>query len=185
MTTIIETERLILRPLRESDLEQLVLVLNNINITRNTARIPFPYTRADAEAFLEIMQHVEPGSLRRMITRKDRGDIVCGDIGYEADTTNSGADLGFWLAEADWRQGYGTEAARTMTDHAFEVAQHRAVFAGYRIGNEASRRILERLGFRATVEVMTFSKGAGTEVPVIRMELTRAAWLKTMSRRVS
>lgn len=92
-------------------------------------------------------------------------------------------ELGYWLAEAEWGKGFGGEAARAMTGHAFEMAQHDALLAGYARGNEASRRILERLGFTTTEERMTFSKSLGAEVPVMRMRLSRAGWERAKAAR--
>ena len=51
------------------------------------------------------------------------------------------------------------------------------------LGAIASRRILDRLGFRDTARIAMFSKGAGTEVPVMRMELTRQHWAEAKGRR--
>ena len=181
MTAIIETERLMLRPLRESDFGDLVRQLNNLNISRNTARIPYPYTLKDAEEFYVASQTTGPRSLRRMMARKS-SDRVIGAIGYEGGVAEAATELGYWLAEAEWGKGFGGEAARAITDHAFEIAGHDRLVAGYRIGNEASRRILDRLGFRDTARIAMFSKGAGTEVPVMRMELTRQHWAEAKGR---
>ncbi len=180
MTTILETERLILRPLRATDLDALAAALNNFNVSRNTARIPFPYTRADAEDFLALTQKLAPGTLRLSITRKDGEDRVCGGIGYEM---GDNVELGYWLAEGEWGQGFGSEAARVITDHAFAVAQHGALAAGYSRGNDASRRILEGLGFAALEEQLVFSKSVGANVPVMKMNLSRANWELARSRR--
>jgi RimJ/RimL family protein N-acetyltransferase len=180
MTTIIETERLVLRPLRPDDLDWLTAALNNFNISQNTARIPFPYVRKNAEDFLAITQKLAPGTLRLSITRKDGEDRVCGGIGYE---NGEKVELGYWLAEAEWGKGYGGEAALAVTDHAFEVAGHERLAASYRIGNEASRRILERLGFKFVQEKLEFSKSVGAEVPVMHVEITRAQWLDAKGRR--
>lgn len=173
MITTIATKRLLLRPLRGDDLDMLAAGLNNFNVSQNTARIPFPYGSADAEDFLALTQRPAPGTLRLAITRKDGADRLCGGIGYEA---GENVVLGYWLAEPAWGQGFGGEAARAMTDHAFEVAGHECLVASYRIGNEASRRILERLRFQPRQGKRTFSKAVGGEVTVMHMELTRARW---------
>lgn len=172
MAIIIETERLILRPLRADDLDALTAALNNFNVSRYTARIPFPYERKDGEAFLAITRKRSPGTLHLAITRKDNGDRVCGGISYEKEER---VELGYWLAEAEWGQGYGGEAARAMTDHAFRSG-HDELAAGYARGNDASRRILEVLGFTAVGERTMFSKSMGVNVPVVRMKLSRADW---------
>ena len=172
---MIETQRLTLRPLRADDLDALTLALNNFNVSRNTARIPFPYHRNDAEAFFTMTEKECPGTLQLAITRKDGNDRLCGGISYEMEDS---VELGYWLAEPEWGKGYGGEAARAMTDHAFRSG-HDDLFAGYAIGNDASRRILEGLGFKVVGERMTFSKSRGLDVPVVRMKLSRADWMRT------
>src|SRR5207248_11360498 len=49
---VLETERLVLRAPRLEDAEKIAMLANERRIAENTARIPHPYTRADAEAFL-------------------------------------------------------------------------------------------------------------------------------------
>ncbi|MBC8037174.1 MAG: GNAT family N-acetyltransferase [Rhizobiales bacterium] len=121
-----------------------------------------------------------PGTLRLSITRKDGADRLCGGISYEM---GESVELGYWLAEMEWGRGFGSEAARAMTDHAFEAAGHECLVASYRIGNEASKRILEGLEFQPRTEKRMFSKAIGGEVTVMHMELNRAKWVDAKGRR--
>ena len=182
MSQIIETERLLLRPLRERDLVTLTSALNNYRIVRNTARIPWPYTLDDARTHLGRVSQTVPGTLQLTIVEKARPDSVLGGIGYEAGAARHSAELGYWLAEPVWAKGFGYEAARAVTAHGFEVAGHERLVAGYRHGNEASRRILDRLGFRIVGHDMMYSRGAGHETPVARLELTRREWYQAKYR---
>ncbi len=59
-------------------------------------------------------------------------------------------ELGFHLCSAFWGKGYATEAAGGAVAHAFDHFQLRALFAGHHPDNVASRRVLEKLGFRYT-----------------------------------
>ena len=171
---MITTQRLILRELEERDLDHLVASINNINVVRNTARIPFPYARADAEDYLKLTRAAEPGALRLSMVLRDAPDVVMGGAGYEGGTED--LELGYWLAEPHWGKGLGTEAAEAVTRFAFANTTYKKMVAGYRLGNEASRRILANLGFVPTHQVMVMSRGLGHEVPVQRMALTRATW---------
>jgi RimJ/RimL family protein N-acetyltransferase len=171
---MIVTERLILRELEERDLDHLVAAINNIDIVKNTARIPFPYTRADAEDYLKLTRTAEPGALRLSVVLREAPGVVMGGAGYEGGSED--LELGYWLAEPHWGKGLGTEAAEAVTRFAFANTTYSKMVAGYRLGNEASRRILANLGFVPTHQVMVMSRGLGHEVPVQRMELTRAAW---------
>lgn len=172
MTTTIATSRLLLRPLTAQDLPALVRGLNNFAVSRWTARIPFPYGLRDAEDYLVVASRHEEGTLRLSITCDDG---LIGGITYERNT-GDGTELGYWLAESHWGKGFGTEAARAMTDHAFEAAGHDLLVARYAHGNEASRRILAGLGFRTTGESPCHSLALAAEAPATRMELTRDGW---------
>jgi [ribosomal protein S5]-alanine N-acetyltransferase len=59
-------------------------------------------------------------------------------------------ELGFHLRPEYWGQGFATEASRAVIRYAFATALARALVAGHHPQNEASRRVLQRLGFRHT-----------------------------------
>lgn len=165
MTTI-ATARLILRPHVPADAGGLVRYLGNFSVSRWTARVPYPYALADADTFLRLP---DEGAVRRAIALKETPSELIGGIGYEwkADAL---PEIGYWLAEGFWRRGYAAEAARAMVDHAFDVTGHQSMVASYQIGNEASRRILEGLGF---AEV-----GQGTSFSLAQNADTRIMWLR-------
>ncbi|MGQ0486403.1 MAG: GNAT family N-acetyltransferase [Hyphomicrobiales bacterium] len=173
---------MLLRPLRQSDLVPLASALNNYRIVRNTARIPWPYTVDDARQHLDRLSQTVPGTLQLTIVERIRPDTILGGIGYETGAADHSAELGYWLAEPVWAKGFGYEAARAVTAHGFEVAAHERLVAGYRHGNEASRRILDRLGFRIVGHEMRYSRSAGRETPVARLELTRREWFRVKDR---
>ena len=177
MHDTIETARLMLRPPREGDLVSLSQSINSHAIVQNTARIPWPYMLDDAHAYLRVGGYNGGQSLRLLIFERRSAAEVIGGIGYEARSGEHAAEIGYWLAQGVWAMGYGFEAASAVTAHAFERASHDRLVAGYRHGNEGSRRILDRLGFRVIGHTMTFSKGAGAYTPTARLELTRSEWL--------
>jgi RimJ/RimL family protein N-acetyltransferase len=57
-------------------------------------------------------------------------------------------ELGFHLRREHWGKGYADEASRSVIAHAFEALQASRLFAGHHPENAASKRTLERLGFR-------------------------------------
>jgi RimJ/RimL family protein N-acetyltransferase len=59
-------------------------------------------------------------------------------------------ELGFHLLPAYWGQGLAEEAARAVIGHAFSTLGANGLFAGHHPENAASRRVLEKLGFRYT-----------------------------------
>jgi RimJ/RimL family protein N-acetyltransferase len=167
------TERLTLRPIEERDRQALIPALNNLNVSRWTGRIPYPYGPEDADAFFVYLRQKPENTLVLAITRSD---TLIGVIGLEG-------ELGYWLAEPHWGQGFGTEAARAVVDHAFTRLDHDALHASYHLGNAASRRILLGLGFVETGEGSAFSKARQAEVPHMKLRLTREAWKGAKERR--
>ena len=63
------------------------------------------------------------------------------------DEGNGVAELGYWIAPEAWGNGYATDAARTMTEYAFDQRRLRRVQARVVDFNEASARVLEKAGF--------------------------------------
>jgi ribosomal-protein-alanine N-acetyltransferase len=59
-------------------------------------------------------------------------------------------EIGFHLRPPYWGRGLAEEAARAVIAFAFESLRARALFAGHHPRNPASRRLLDRLGFRHT-----------------------------------
>lgn len=173
MTTL-RTRNLTLRPPQPADADALVRGLGNFNVARWTGRVPHPYGAADAEAFLAHCRTLPAESLVCAIARAD--DLI-GVIGIEH------GEIGYWLAEAHWGHGYGSEAARAMTDHAFSMQDREDLVASYHLGNEASRRILLGLGFVETGQGSAFSRARQAAVPHMTLKLTRAAWAAAKERR--
>ena len=167
---MIETSRLILRPLTEVDLPAIAAALANFNVSRNTGRIPHPYTLADAEDYFAWLKTLAPGSLSLSIQEK-AGRIAIGGIGYQLVGAETIPEFGYWLAEDMWGKGYGFEAAAAMTHHALTIGGHGKLKASYHIGNEASRRILARLGFRELGLTQTYSQARGGKVDTMMTEL--------------
>jgi RimJ/RimL family protein N-acetyltransferase len=59
-------------------------------------------------------------------------------------------ELGVHLRAEHWGKGLAVEGARSVIDHAFGVLDARWIFAGHHPDNAASKRTLEKLGFRYT-----------------------------------
>lgn len=176
MVPTLETTRLLLRPLRHDDAETLVRELNNFAIARNTARIPHPYHRDDAEDFLRFSATANDRSRIAGIVEKAKAGRLIGVISYEWSAEKDNAELGYWLSQDVWGRGLGSEAALAMVGDAFAGASHRALVACYHNDNPASGRILEKLGFETVGACSSFSKAQGREVPVTNLRLTRSRW---------
>ncbi len=82
---------------------------------------------------------------------------------------------------AYWGQGYATEAARAVIDHAFDDARIDALVAGARVANPASRRVLEKCGFQWTGVELRRVRAIASSAPVDRFRLDRGLWASLKS----
>jgi len=167
-TTSIYTERLVLRPLAASDFGDLVAEVNDFAVTRMLAKVPYPYGRREAEAFLAHVARTR-NELALMIAR---GGKVIGGIG--ASSLDGRAEFGYWLGRAHWGKGYATEAARAFLSFVFDFLGLPELHSGVFIDNPASLRVQEKLGFRQVGRRLVPCLARGESVEHIDTLLTRA-----------
>ncbi len=172
--TIITTPRLVLRPPEDGDLPEIVRGLNNFNVSKGTARIPFPYGEEDAAEFLRLTRQAGPDVLPLAITLQEK---LIGVISIEK------GEIGYWLAEPCWGNGYGREAAHALVEYYFGGLRKFSLTARYHIGNEASRRILQGLGFVEIGKTAGFSRARNAEVPLMVLGMDRMEWQQAKERR--
>lgn len=137
----------VVRPWRAGDAASLVRHANNINVSKQLRdRFPYPYTPADAKAFLDWARtgHADPGNL----AIEADGEAV-GGIGFSigSDIERFSAEVGYWLGEAYWGRGIATEALMLVTFHLFDRVNLLRLFAVPLADNAASARVLEKAGY--------------------------------------
>ena len=158
------TERLLLRPGWSEDAPALFQAIADERIVRNLATAPWPYTLADAEAFLATERKASEPSL--LIFRFEDGTPeLIGGIGFGRKPGGE-TEFGYWLVRRCWGRGYATEAGRALLAAARHSLRVRRLDAGHFIDNPASGRVLEKLGFRPTgIIAPRYSAGRGEEAP--------------------
>jgi ribosomal-protein-alanine N-acetyltransferase len=172
--SILESERLILRPPRPTDIPAMTVWLGDISVSRNLARVPYPYTEADAEEFVATRGRHGEGHYSFAITRKEDG-LFLGCIGLHLE--EQGHEFGYWLGKPFWGRGYATEAARSVALFAFEKLEAPFVWAGWFHDNPASGHVLAKLGARHNGSGMRDCAARGVKVLCHEMLLTREAFL--------
>jgi RimJ/RimL family protein N-acetyltransferase len=178
MKDVIETERLMLRPLGESDIDPMVEALDDFDISRNLARVPYPYHRDDALDFLSFVSSNDKQSHFSAICKRQTPKVLLGVISYEWSEEKRNAELGYWLSKPHWGQGLMTEAAIAVVKHAFTENHHPELVSCFHDDNPFSGRILSRVGFERVGACNHFSKAQGKELPVTNMRLTLDRWLQ-------
>jgi RimJ/RimL family protein N-acetyltransferase len=175
-TPVLETERLVLRAPRLEDAKAIAQLANDRRIAENTTRVPHPYKLADAEDFIEQVNKAG-GELALLITLDDEPIGACG----LAKLDGPAPDLGYWLGAPYWGNGYATEAARAVIDHAFTALSTDAVQAGARVTNPASRRVLEKCAFQWTGVGLYRIRALKSSAPIDRFRLDRGIWASLKS----
>jgi RimJ/RimL family protein N-acetyltransferase len=174
---VIETERLVLRPLTPEDAAEIAAKIDDYQISKNLARVPFPYHLSDAEEFLDWALALDHRSAFRAITLKSDPQQIVGIISYDWMQDAQKAELGYWLVPEVWGKGMMTEAAKAMVELAFTHSDLDSLSSCYFNENPASGKVLSRAGFVVTGACSQFSRARGGDVPVTTVRLARADWL--------
>nr|WP_294947531.1 GNAT family protein [uncultured Mucilaginibacter sp.] len=135
-----------LRNWRESDAPVMQRLADNPKIAANLYnRFPSPYTLADAEFFIGINIDQEPPTTFVI----DVDGEFAGTIGITMrdDVFSKSPLFGYWLGEPYWGRGIMTEAARLVTQYAFQTFDFICLQAGVFSYNPASMRVLEKAGY--------------------------------------
>ncbi len=161
----LRTPRLTLRPLTPDDADAIAAGVGNFDVSKWLGVVPYPYDRADAEAF--IARHIEAG-----------GPVwaVCDASGLVG-TVGLVNELGYWLARPVWGKGYGFEAAHAAVNWWFSDPARDTLLSGHFAGNTRSRGVLTALGFEETGMGTRHAKSLSQDVASHEMRLSREEWL--------
>lgn len=158
---LLETERLLLRPVTLNDVSDLFSYASDPELT---LYLPWPAhkskedSRQIIEEWLLAYQTNQPapwGIIDRS-TKKLIGTI--GFVAYKPDDYR--AELGYALSRIYWGQGFMLEAARTVIEYGFEHGLNR-IYAFADPNNKRSQRVLEKVGMvcEGTLRECVFQKG--------------------------
>ena len=165
------TENLLLRPGWAEDAEAIAAAIADKGIVRNLARAPWPYSLDDARAHLVRMDAAMLPVM--LVTTRSNAQIV-GILGFDRMEDGS-IDMGYWIARSHWGKGYATEAGRAGLE-IMRTLGHCRITAGHFIDNPASGRVLRKLGFVPTGEIVTrTSCGRDEDVDVLMYALDLSA----------
>jgi RimJ/RimL family protein N-acetyltransferase len=166
----LETERLLLRSPSVSDAEQIASLADNQHVAEMLSTMPYPYTVADARTFLDQIGNRPVFA----ITDKSTNSLL-GVIGLSK-VTESQAELGYWLGEPHWGNGFATEAAHAVIDWGFNALNLDAISINCRVVNESSRKVIAKCGAQYTGTFLQKSRAIGGSVPTDRYRLDRTIW---------
>ena len=147
----ITTNRLILRPYKESDREQVIWILRNGEISKTFMLPEFEDDAAAERLFRKILiySHQED-HFERAICLEDRVIGFLNDVEIKDGT----AELGYVIHPDYQNRGYATEALTASIQELFRQGYSR-IRTGYFEENPASRRVMEKSGMHPISRVDT------------------------------
>ncbi|MBT2582193.1 GNAT family N-acetyltransferase [Planococcus sp. ISL-109] len=149
MTTILETERLLLKPYKDHMAEAVYEVVRQKEIADMMLMIPHPYPRKQVDGWLAYLQKsFELGSAYEYaVFTKEEPSRYIGNCGLvNISQTHQSGEIGYFIDSAEWGKGYATEACRKLVEIAFTQHGLNRLFGRCLVRNPASRNVLQKAG---------------------------------------
>ena len=156
MKFYLETERLILREIRETDLNGMFELDSNAEVHRYLGNKPIS-TKSKALEYIKFIQqqYKELGIGRFACIEKSTGNF----IGWSGLKLNTGEkeklngykdfiDIGYRFIPKYWRKGYGFESAKACLHFGFSEMKYEIINAAALIDNIGSNKILQKIGLQ-------------------------------------
>lgn len=171
---VLETDRLRLRKPVVRDVSRILDYANNPKIEEMTLSFPYPYEEKDAISWLE--------KSNRGFADEDhfifaiclaQSDEFMGGIGLDINQRFNRAELGFWIGEPFWNNGYVTEAVREVLRFGFETLELNKIYAIHLVKNPASGKVMVKNGMIKEAELKEHIKKSEEYQDVIQYRLTK------------
>jgi RimJ/RimL family protein N-acetyltransferase len=144
---MIETERLVMRPFEEADVEEAFRWFGDPEVMRFIVSGVHASRERTRAWIVEYRAHqLRHGFSKWAIVERESGRLI-GDSGLVS-LPGFGIELGYRLARPWWGRGLATEAASAWVRAAFEVHRLERIGAFAHPEHAASHRVLAKLGFR-------------------------------------
>lgn len=152
MTKILETDRLILREMDESDFENLCTIMQD-------AEVMYAYEHAFSDMEVlnwikwQLKNYKQNGFGLWAVILKETNEFI-GQCGITMQNTPEGElhEIGYLFAKRFWHNGYVIEAAKACKEYAFSVLNVPEICSIIRVTNSASRAVAEKNGMTVRCE---------------------------------
>ena len=162
----IETDRLILRPWQESDVEDFYEYASVDGVGQMAGWLPHKSLNESREVLSMFIREKKTFAL----VLKENGRVI-GSLGLEereADIPVSedsmGREIGYAIGKEYWGRGLVPEVVKAVIDHCFRELKFDWLTCGHFIRNDRSRRVVEKCGFSYVRDIIHHTR-FGTEEP--------------------
>jgi len=161
------TQRLVLRPVRMSDAEDMYEYSRDPEVARHVlwdAHRSIHQTREYIRFLIRQYRNAAPGTFA--IALRDSGKVI-GTIGFMwVQTDNRSAEVGYSLSRAYWNQGIMSEALTAVVEFGFTKLGLNRIEAQHDCDNPASGHVMLHAGMRheGTLRQRLYNKGRYVDV---------------------
>lgn len=160
---VIETERLMLRPLRRSDAGTLRIFSSDERVARMTRDIPHPLPPGAVEGFIARALAEDRHEDVWVLDGSGAGqEALLGLISLQR-MDRSQSEINYWVVPAFWNTGLASEAVRGLIEA--NPRGDKTMFASVFQDNPASARVLTNAGFEYLGDAETYAVARGATVP--------------------
>ncbi|WP_435524368.1 GNAT family N-acetyltransferase [Chryseobacterium indoltheticum] len=153
----LETQRLILRKLKEADYERLFLLDSDAEVMKYIGMPTLSNVEESKEVVKMIMQQYEENGVGRLAVIEKESGLLIGWSGLKLNTSEVNGyqnfyELGYRFLRETWGKGYATESGKASLEYGFNDLKAEVIYAYAHCENQASNHILTKLGFEKTSE---------------------------------
>lgn len=144
----LQTQRLFLRPVQMNDADEMFVARGDPEVMRFWDWPAFESVEQVRTVIARHHAEVDEGTtLWWAVSITPRGPAI-GEVDLsEIEMHHRRAEVGFLFRRNAWGYGYAFEAMERVTRYGFADLKLERLWARFHAGNEASRKLLERLGF--------------------------------------
>lgn len=138
-------EKIILRPLREDDINAIYRACQDSTISAFT-RVPYPYDKEMAEEFVRGSD-LSYRNHQGIVFAIEKNGNFAGTIGLHGiQLSDHCAEVGYWIEKSQRGSGLCTAALKAVLAFSLDVLAFRRIEGMADFNNIASQRVMERAG---------------------------------------
>jgi RimJ/RimL family protein N-acetyltransferase len=174
---VLETERLILRPLEARDATSVHRLASAPEIADTTLTFPHPYPFHAAVEWIERAHKEWKAETAYIfaITLKETKEFL-GGIGLHLTIHDRNAEMGFWVGKPFWNCGYCSEAAFAMMKFGFQTLGLHRIYGRHFPRNIASGKVLTKVGMKYEGHLRQHVRKADHFEDVICYGILKSEW---------
>ena len=164
----LHTDNLVIKKPSEKHLKSLIKELNNWNISKWLIEVPYPYSIDDAKYWIKKTKQ-DQYSFNIYLKNK-----LIGGLSLTNQRENSKWELGYWIGEEYWGNGYAIEACENLISYFFSNTNNSIIYASHMKDNIKSKKIIIKLGFKLVSSGKKFSISRNEMVEDLNYELRKS-----------